>query len=621
MNNTSKSQDKFFTSIIYIILALTIICLIVPVVQATIEFPPNNDIFFQTTGEQGDIGVGDYYSSIDGDNIRHQVGINIPCLASQTFRLDLFDPELYDAGAPGVDELVDDEVRPRPPDPDPPVGDQTNFILFGPNGATVVEATFGPHDPAGPPPASHDNWVPFHTIILPPSPVSGDTCGRYTLEIWTGDGSGVAERNDDDNAWKHRILGNPDASGNETFDPDLGPDGRPGTGDEVWLDAQLLSYQHNTVAAQSFLWFVDDRPQRIWIGRNFDMDLGTDLCNNVPCDIVYVAPSGATFPATISGNSVWNPGQPDRGSGDVFVNSEPGLWRADVLMPVNNQYIIEIENEGKPLFIDPPILPDVFIVKDDGVVLVESPSVTTYTIAITNAGPGAAFPIPGPEVVDTLPAGMTFAGCGIVPPLEGTCAESAPGSGVVHFELRSQTAALDSSGAPFGSILAYLPGVSSGLMNTGALQVVANIQPDLPDSFLLTNTVQIDWTDAYNNIYSPRSDDDIDTVALQPNPEPSVSPSPSPTSTPDPTSTPQPTSPRSTPPPPTITPGTATPVSIFASIPGATATVFPVTFLPETGAKEVKSVETARGGAWVILVIVGVGAGIVFWRRRLRKKI
>jgi hypothetical protein len=303
-------------------LALTL--LIAPVVQAIIQVPPNNDIFFQTTGEQADLLIGDYYSSRDGDNIHHLVGINIPCLPNQIFAIELFDPEVYDAGEPGIGtETVDDEVRPLT-NSGTPVGDESHFILRQPNGASIAEAVYGPYDPTAPAPPMHNSWVAFGTITLPKSPVEGDTCGNYTIEVWTGDELGVAERNDDDNAWKYRTLGNPDAAGNERFDPKLGPDGRLGTGDEVWVDIQKLSYQHNTGAAQSFYWFVDDGVARTWTGRNFDMDLGTDLCINVACEITYISPSGAVFAASVSGDRVWNPGQPGRGAGDIFTNAEPG---------------------------------------------------------------------------------------------------------------------------------------------------------------------------------------------------------------------------------------------------------------------------------------------------------
>ena len=614
-----------FISIAVIVLTLTL--LIAPAVQAIIEVPPNNDIFFQTSGEQGNIDVGDYYSNLNGDNIHHRVGINIPCLPNQTYRVDLFDPELYDAGAPAIDEAVDDEINPRLPPGNPRVGDQTNFVLYAPNGTAITSAIYGPHDAAGPPPPTHDNWVALTTITLPAAPVKGDTCGHYTIEAWTGDEAGTSVLNDDDNAWKHRILGNPDAAGNETFRAEFGPDGRPGTGDEVWLDVELLSYQHNTVAAQSFYWFVDDGVTRTWTGRNFDIDIGTDLCVNVPCNINYIAPSGNVFAASLSGNAVWNPGQPGRGSGDVFPSNqyptpEAGLWHVDIVMPVNNQYSIEIENNSKPLFLGKPILPDVIITKDDGVTLVESPGVTTYKISVVNMGEGPAIPISGPEVVDTLPAGMTFVNCAIIPPLEGTCAESAPGSGIVNFELGPQSSALNSDGSPFGPILAYLPGLNSNLINTGMLQVTANIAFGLPDGTQLINIITIDWTDTYDNNYPPESDDDTDHVQAPPsNDDDHNDPAPTPLP-PTPASTP-PATPESTPitPSPQPTPLLATPSAGLPVEPGATAPVFPVAILPETGLREVKQPELTADQTLLILALGSLSVVIFcLWVRSRQKK-
>jgi uncharacterized repeat protein (TIGR01451 family) len=390
---------------------------------------------------------------------------------------------------------------------------------------------------------------------------------------------------------------------------------------------ELLSYQHNTIAAQSFYWFVDDGVTRTWIGRNFDIDIGTNLCDNVPCELTYIAPSGNSFPATLSGNQLWNPGQPDRGPGDLFTDAEAGLWRVDILMPVNNQYIIEIENNSKPIFLDQPILPDVIIAKDDGVTLVQSPGVTTYTIVATNTGKGPALSVLGPEVVDTLPIGMGFAGCAVNPPLEGTCTESAPGSGVINFELNPQSLALNSDGSPFGPILAYLPGVSSGLTNTGSLQVSANIAPGLADGTLLTNTVTIDWTDTYNNDYPTRSDDDIDIVqASAATPTPSITPTPTATSTStplptptddggdDPTSTPE----RSTPVGPTPVPGT--PSAGIVVDPGAAAPVLPVSFLPETGMHAVTQPHITAGQISLMLALGGFSAAMFCLWLRSRQK-
>jgi uncharacterized repeat protein (TIGR01451 family) len=517
--NKSGSRKLLIIRITMVVVALAVTVLVVPNVWAVIEVPnSNNDIFFQTSADQTPLNIGDYYTNATGDNTHHLARINIPCIPNETYRVELFDPEVYDAGPPPGAEIVDDEVRPQPPGPAD--GDPTSFTLRSPNGSVIATNVYPSVDPTGPPPPSHDAWVTFGTITLPASPVISDTCGIYTIEPVTGDESGNANITNDDNAWKYQVLGGPGGLGTETFDAAFGPDNLPGTGDEVTLAVQRLSYQHNLVATQTFSWFVNAGNPN-WTGRNFDVDIDdgvlpdTGLCGGITnpnCSITYVSPSGATFPATLSGNAEWNPGQPNRGTGDVFTNVEPGLWHVEVQIPVNNQYIIEIE--GSPVCIVCPPLPDVFINKDDFVVEVKSPGVTTYTIAITNTGPGAAMPIAGPEVVDTLPPNTTFASCAILPPLEGTCAESAPG--IVSYELNGQTQPLDAaSGNVVGPpILAYLPGINSTLVNSGRLQLVVNINPGLADSTLLTNTAQVDWTDIDGNDYAPRSDDDTDIVRL-----------------------------------------------------------------------------------------------------------
>lgn len=494
-----------------VVMALAVTFVTVSRVSAIIEVPPNNDIFFQTTGRNADLGIGDFYTNVDGDDIRHLVEINIPCVSDQVFRVQLFDPELYDAGLPGQVppvEDVDDEVRDQ--------GDITNFRLFSPAGNEVTAQTFGPYpQPPAAPPASHDNWVPFFTVNLPSNPVEGDTCGIFQIETWTGDEGADPTLNNDDNAWKYRILGGPDTGNidDETFDPDDGPDGRPGTGDEAALGIQRLSFQHNNSQEQTFYWFVDDAASPTWTGNNFDVDDGTGLCPTADaCQINYTSPSGDNVPATTSGNRVWNPGQDDR-LGDQFTDTAPGLWSADVLIPVNNQYIIEIANSGKPIFLEEPILPELIIAKDDGVEFVTSPGVTTYTITIENIGEGAALPIAGPEVIDTLPPGMTFGGCTINPPLVGTCQESAPGSGIINFDLDAQNPALNQDGSSFGPILAYVPGTASGLITQGTLTVIANIAPGLPGTSTFTNTVTVDWTDLYKNNYVPKRAEDVDRTS------------------------------------------------------------------------------------------------------------
>ncbi|MCB0210405.1 MAG: DUF11 domain-containing protein [Anaerolineae bacterium] len=485
--------------------ALIVIFFTISQVNAQIEVPDTNDIFFQTTGRDADLGIGDYYTNVAGDKTEHLVEINIPCVPNEVFRIELFDPEVYDAGPPAKNsttEPVDDESRNG--------GDVTNFRMYDPADNEIAFQDYGPFpQPPSPPPATHGTWNPFSTITLPSNPVKGTDCGIFTIETWTGEENVSTDPNlnDDDNAWKYRILGGPDTA-NE-FDPAVGPDGKKGTGDEAVLGIQRLSFQHNSDQEQTFYWFVDDAVSPTWTGNNFDIDDGTGLCPAADsCVITYTSPSNAISFATTSGNKKWNPDSDTR-DGDKFTDAEPGLWSADVTIPVNNQYIIEIENNKKPIFLTKPELPELIISKDDGVTYVTSPGVTTYTITLENIGPGAALPIAGAEVTDNLPAGMTFADCTVNAPLIGTCSEVS--TGVVEFDLQGQNPALNASdNSAFGSILAYVPGINSGLVTQGTLTIVANIDPGLPSDSVFTNTATVDWTDLYDNNYKPKSAIDVD---------------------------------------------------------------------------------------------------------------
>jgi uncharacterized repeat protein (TIGR01451 family) len=485
-----------------LVVVLSAFFLVASYTQASITVPSNNLVFFQTTGEQANIDIGDYYTNVGGDNTHHLAEINIPCVPNVTFRIELFDPELYDAAG----EAVNDELR--------GAGDQTNFLLRQPDDSPVGTTTvYGPYPqfPAAPPP-EHDNWVEFRTITLPAVPQEGVDCGTYSIEVWTGN-EVLSEpgNNNDDNAWRYRLMGGAGPLGTEAFDSALGPDGRAGTGDEAWLGLQRLSYQLNNIVTQSFYWFVDDDGDPAWVGRNFDVDNAT-LCSG-NCSVDYVSPTLVTFAGTVGDSAQWNPGQATRGEGDPH-NEEPGLWRADITVDEGNQYIFEVTNGGKPIFPDPPILPNLTINKDDGATVVTSPGTTTYTLTLTNTGAGAAMPMAGPEVVDTLPAGMTFASCTVNSPLVGTCT---PAGNLINIDLVPQTQALNSPGlTPFGPILAYLPGAGSSLVNSGTITVTVNVAAGIAGGTTLDNLAAVDWSDVYDNNYRPVSDNDVDTVEAAP---------------------------------------------------------------------------------------------------------
>lgn len=475
----------------------------------SIVVPSVANVFVQTTGEQGALGIGDYYTNTAGDNTHHLVQFGIPCVPNAIFRVELFDPEIYDIAGETVNDETRNSTAVNP-------GDQTNFQARRPDGTAFGGlVTFGPYfQPPTAAPAEHNAWIAFQTITLPAAPVPGIDCGAYQIEVWTGNELGTATLNDDDNAWMYRLMGGAGALGTETFDAANGPDGLPGTGDEGWLGIQRLSYQHLGQATVNFYWFVDDDGTPDWAGRNFDADV-PGICALGICFVNYTSPSGTVYPGTVGNDLLWNPGQATRGTGDAhttaLANTEPGLWLGSIAVNAGNQYIFEVDNSGKPIFLAPPVVPDVVISKTDGVTIVSSPGTTTYTITIQNIGDGAALPITGPELVDTLPAGMTFVSCTVNAPLRGSCT---PNGQDVEFELLNQDPAQLPGPTPFGTIQAYLPSASSGLINSGTITLTVNVAAGVPDGSNLTNTAIIDWGDIYGNNYPPRSADDTDTVVV-----------------------------------------------------------------------------------------------------------
>src|SRR5690606_36035037 len=107
-----------------------------------------------------------------------------------------------------------------------------------------------------------------------------------------------------------------------------------------------------------------------------------------------------------------------------------------------------------------------------------SPGSTTYTLTITNTGEGAAIPIAGYEIIDTLPPGMTIASCTINPPLIGTCTNA---GNLVNIDLQPQSPAHTPPNTPAQPILAYLPSATSGLVNNGTISITATINAGLAD--------------------------------------------------------------------------------------------------------------------------------------------
>ncbi len=505
-----------------LLLLVLLLAIAVPSAQAAITIPSNTSTaFIQTSGPLAGLGIGDYRSDAGGDNLPHELTVKVACTPGRTYIFQVFDPAIDVAGNPpgvgvdGVTVRVTDEVR--------NAIDTTNFVLLSPGGVPLANNTYNTG-------ASDADWTTLATVAT--TGTLGTDCGDYALRISTS--------TDDDNAWRFRLVGGPALPPAETFDPAIGPDGIANTGDESLIGILSVSYQHVVGGCQDFFWFVANATPNIFM-LNFDMDgVGS---------VTYQTPSGANITGTVSGSTVWNDTAPQQVArpafagmdtfggvdliGDATLNPEPGLWKATICIPAaNNQYSFEVSG-APPVFLAPPDLPNVVIVKDDGVVLVNSPGTTTYTLSIVNNGPGAAMPIAGPEVVDTLPAGMTFNACTVNAPLTGTCGESAPGSGIININLTAQ------AGPPV--FPAYLPGPAAAPRDTGTVTLTANIVGGLVGGTTLDNPASVDWSDILGGDYPPNSDNDIDTVlAVPPSSTPTSTPPGAPTSTPPgaPTSTP-----------------------------------------------------------------------------------
>ncbi len=439
-----------------------------------------NNGFIQTSGPNSQLNVGDWWTNDEGELVPHRIVVNVPCTPNQTFVFQLFDPESNASGLGVLDEVLG-------------TADNTFFQLYSPGGALLANETYTPLG------GTNDAWATLHTTTMPANPIFGTHCGEFIVESTTGD--------NDENGWRFRLLGGGDP---EIFDASIGFDGIPGSGDEAWIGLLRVSYQHRPPGAQTFYWYVDDGDVNLFM-RNFDLD------NNAP--VVYTTPSGINITGTTSGNGLdgplgtgWNSSpmadvKPNYNNmatfdavtdfvGDAIANPEPGLWSATLTVGTGNQYTFEVDN--RVVFMDPPALPRLTIDKDDNTVFIPSPGVTVFTLTLTNEGPGAALPIPGPEIVDQLPPGMSFNSCVVNAPLVGVCTHM--GGGLVHIDLQPQP-----------GIPAFLPG-NLAPNNSGTITLTVNIDPGLPDGTNLTNTARVDWTDIFRNNYQPVQDDDTDIV-------------------------------------------------------------------------------------------------------------
>ncbi len=457
--------------VLALILAVTLIA--TPILLAVPEIPnPLTPSFIQTSGPNAGLNIGDYRTNVLGDNTYHELTVVIPCTTpGSIYNFDLFDPWSNASG------IAIDEVR--------GTGDTATFTLLDPAGGQIVSQTF---------PSSateNDAWVTLASYTA--GSVAGVSCGEFHLRILTS--------NDDDNAWRFRLTGN-------GFDPSLGPDGVLGTGDESAVGLMAISYQHSSFGCDDFFWFVDDGEPSLYMIL-FDLDNAAT--------VTYTTPGGVNITGTVSGQTVWNDAAPQQQArptfadmstfsvpgdlaGDATLNPEPGLWQATICLDINNQYSFEVPDHL--VYVDRPDLPIVSIGKTDGVTIVQQGDTLTYTITLTNSGSGPALPIAGPELVDTLPVGLTFQSCTINAPLAGTCTYDAP-TRQVRADLVGQP------GPP--AFPAFLPGAPASPRNTGTVTVVATVDADAGPGEI-TNTATIDFTDEFGDDYTPIPASDTDQI-------------------------------------------------------------------------------------------------------------
>ncbi|MBT8198797.1 MAG: DUF11 domain-containing protein, partial [Acidimicrobiia bacterium] len=316
------------------------------------------------------------------------------------------------------------------------------------------------------PQAGAGTWKRAVTLTAPVA------AGRYVLRSQTGDRSGTAGINDDDNAWRVRIALDDDANP-VTLPPANGdnPDLVDGTNDELVIGLIQVTYQHNEAGNETLsLYEFVGASQPSVAFHNFDID------GNVSVD--YISPSGGSTAGTVSGNAVWNNGGTgtSRG-GDTILTPEEGWWRIDTLFTPNNQLI----QEGRtrvPGFFEQPPTPIVEVTKSDGQSRISPGDRVTWTITFSNVSddpaknggvtPGAAVNI---VLSDNVPAQTTYVGCGINPPFTGTCSESA---GVVTYSVNEALVA--------------------GAM--GSVTLTADV--DLTAAGVIFNEVTIDFEDSAN---------------------------------------------------------------------------------------------------------------------------
>ena len=520
--------------------------------------------FVQTSGPNAMLGIGDFYTNVNGANdmLGHRVVIDVPCgwPGASTITIAIFDPESQTPDP--VSPTAVDEIRTG--------ADNTTFTLFAPGGTVIGPITY---TPAG---GTNGLWVELVTFT---PGTAGYGCGAYALRTTTA--------NDDDNAWRLQVSHDPDctaspgtcstigapastllSNGNEQDDVD----GVTANGDELGLGIDQTSFQHATASCQDFFFFVDGNISPITL-HNFDMD-GSTSVTYVPPVGSALAPSQA---GTVSQNALWNtatppapPGPPPPRVGDSFPigPSDAGWWHATICISSGNQYIFEAI-QGSTKFFSQPAAPVMTLGMTDGVTTTTVGASLTYTITFANtsnatATPGAALAV---ELIDTLPANSTFMGCTINAPYTGSCAQGPVGT--VTFTLNEPVAAGASGTA---TVTVQVTGAGGGTV---------------------VNTTTLDYQDVSANQYPTLTANDTDTIVATPTPTVTATPTPTttPTATATATATPTPTvtsTATETPTPTATETPTETPTPTVSETPTLTVTPTPL----ETGTPSVTPTET-----------------------------
>lgn len=577
--------------------------------------PPSDVFIIQTNGPLVNLDVGDYRSNTPadedgdaGDGAPHEVHIFIPCIANQTYIIQLYDPAVDTAGNRGNTNAplaVVDIARGSI--------DVTTFRLFAPDGLIIADENYT-ND------VSDNSWTTYTILNLLETPQINRDCGVYTLQTKT--------EGDDENSWRIRILGEVDG---RAYDSSIGPDGVKGSGDEIAIGFVHTTFETigppDEFVCDKLYWLVNAEETEIAM-INFDMDNSAR--------INYFTPTGRLIKGKGSGDAVWNsivpqaerplPSQMERfdnnrdTEGDTILNPLSGMWTTEICAGSPNQFAFEII-PPRPIFFEPPLIPDIRINKEP--LNNEQPKsfseFLTYTITIENTGFGGALPIDGPEIVERLHSGLSFLSCTVETPLVGSCRDA--GNGVIEVELEQQN-----------DMLAYLPAGSSGSIRINVL-----IPRVLPAGDVLLNDIAVYWTDIYGSTPTPAINREADTplelalsapdtpvIALTATPSLTYTPSitPTPFDTPTPSSTPTGTLTRT--PSPTWTATftrTPLPTRTFTRTPTPTGTNTPTATATPGGSpptarfnRELRVVQLAGGIGGAVAIIIIIVSIVRWWR-------